>query len=85
MMLSRALFAAVVVLAIAPATPGFAQKKDDSNQGTAEEQAACRRDTRKFCRHVKPDDGSSAFLACLQENRAKLSKACNGVLESHNL
>ena len=83
-MLSRAILAATLFVAVS-ATPGLAQKKDNSNQGTAEEQAACRRDTRKFCRHVKPDDGSSAFLACLQENRAKLSKACNGVLESHNL
>jgi hypothetical protein len=85
MTLSKAIFAAVLLAAVS-STPGLAQKKDDSgNQGTSEEQAACRRDTRKFCRHLKPDEGSGAFLSCLQDNRKKLSKACNAVLESHNL
>jgi hypothetical protein len=51
--------------------------------GTPEEQAACRPDVRKFCHHVKEDAGDTAFLACLQEHRAKLSTKCSALLESH--
>jgi hypothetical protein len=54
-------------------------------EGTAQENSACRRDTRKLCRHVKVGEGSGSFLACLQENRAKLSKACKDVLELHGM
>jgi hypothetical protein len=56
-----------------------------AQEGTAEENSACRRDTRRLCRHVKVDEGSGSFLACLQENRAKLSKACKDVLELHGM
>ena len=54
-------------------------------QGTAQEQAACRPDVRRFCSSVKPDSDSEAFLHCLQTNRAKLSKACSNVLSSHGV
>jgi hypothetical protein len=50
-------------------------------KGTPEEQAACRRDAARFCRDAMPDD--LRVLACLQANRAKISKACNAVLVSH--
>ena len=50
-------------------------------QGTAEEQAACAPDSNKFCRDVIPD--TFRVLACLQENRRKLRKACLKVLEDH--
>ena len=88
-MLSKTILALAFVLAAAPA-PVFAQggnraKIDVTKGGTADEDAACRRDVRKFCRHLKDDDGNNAFLTCLQEHRAKLSKPCNAVLESHGL
>jgi len=51
--------------------------------GTPQEQAACRPDVRKFCRAIKPGAGSMAFLSCLQDNRAKISKACRAVLTKH--
>jgi len=51
--------------------------------GSPKEQAACRPDTRRFCTHVKPEMGPFAYLACLQANRAKLSKACLNVLVSN--
>lgn len=50
-------------------------------QGTPEEQAACRPDSNKFCRDAEPD--TFRVLACLQQNRAKISVACRRVLESH--
>lgn len=51
--------------------------------GTPEEQAACRPDVRRFCHTIPPGSGDGAFLACLQEHRTKLRRACREVLESH--
>ena len=40
---------------------------------------ACARDVTRFCRaHI--NDGDQIVLACLQQNRARLSKACAKVL-----
>jgi hypothetical protein len=50
-------------------------------EGTPEEQAACRPDSNKFCKTAEPD--TFRVLACLQQNRAKISVACRKVLESH--
>jgi Cysteine rich repeat len=50
-------------------------------QGTPEEQAACKPDATKFCRHAIPD--SFRVLACLQEHRNRLRKLCLQVLEAH--
>ena len=45
-------------------------------------QDACARDASRFCRaHL--NDGDMAVLACLQQNRARLSKACQATLASH--
>jgi hypothetical protein len=45
-------------------------------------QDACGRDASRFCRaHL--NDGDQVVLACLQQNRAKLSKACQATLASH--
>jgi len=43
---------------------------------------ACARDVSRHCRAVM-NDGDSAVLACLQQNRARLSKACAKVLTDH--
>jgi len=51
--------------------------------GTPEEEAACRPDVRRFCHAVPPGSADGVFLACLQEHRAKLRRACRAVLESH--
>ena len=43
---------------------------------------ACARDVSRYCRaHIS--DGDAAVLACLKQNRARLSKACQQVLTSH--
>ena len=45
-------------------------------------QDACARDVSRFCRaHMK--DGDKVVLACLKQNRARISKACQQVLSSH--
>jgi Cysteine rich repeat len=50
--------------------------------GTPEEQKACTRDVQKHCRAVI-DQGDLVILACLQQNRSKISPACDQVLKSH--
>jgi hypothetical protein len=43
---------------------------------------ACARDVTRFCR-ARINDGDQVVLACLQQNRARLSKACAKVLADH--
>jgi hypothetical protein len=43
---------------------------------------ACARDVARHCRAVM-NDGDSAVLACLKQNRARLSKGCEKVLTEH--
>jgi Cysteine rich repeat len=43
---------------------------------------ACARDVTRFCR-ARINDGDQVVLACLQQNRARLSKACAKVLTDH--
>ena len=50
-------------------------------EGTPEEQAACRPDSQRFCKEAMPD--TFLVLACLQKNRAKISVACQKVLQAH--
>ena len=87
-MLSKAIITVAIFFVAASATPSLAQRETRQTQtmsGTSEEEAACRRDTRRLCRSVKPDEGQGAFLACLQEHRKSLSKGCRAALESHGL
>ena len=43
---------------------------------------ACARDVSRFCR-AHMNDGDQIVLACLQQNRARISKACQHMLASH--
>jgi hypothetical protein len=43
---------------------------------------ACARDVSRFCRAYM-NSGDSAVLACLQQNRARISRACSKVLTDH--
>jgi hypothetical protein len=45
-------------------------------------QDACARDVSRYCR-AHMSDGDMVVLACLKQNRARLSKACQQVLISH--
>jgi hypothetical protein len=69
---------ALTLLSITVSSNAFAQQQ----RGTAEEQKACTRDAQKFCRPVL-DQGDFTVLACLKENRSKISAACNQVLKSN--
>jgi hypothetical protein len=55
---------------------------EQQHGGTAEEQKACAHDVQKYCRAVM-NDADLIVLSCLQQNRAKLTKACDQVLVSH--
>ncbi len=87
---AAALFAVATTMpavapALAQANGGQSAYAQVAQNGTPEENAACRRDTRRLCRHIKAGAGNDAFLRCLQEHRAKLSSACRQVLESHRM
>jgi hypothetical protein len=78
----RKTFLAIALMSLS--TAAFAQQAPVAGRsGTAEEQAACTRDVEKHCRAVM-DQGDFTVLACLKENRAKISKGCDLVLKTHN-
>ncbi len=67
--MTRFLFAIPLILI---ATMASAQQGHD----------ACARDVSRFCRaHMQ--EGDQIVLACLKQNRGRLSKACQQVLTDH--
>jgi hypothetical protein len=75
----RKFLLALTLLSISVSSGAFAQQQ---RSGTAEEQKACNRDVQKFCRPVI-DQGDFTILACLKENRTKISTACDQVLKNN--
>ena len=73
----RKLLLAITLSSLSLSTLAFAQ-----SMGTPQEQAACSRDAQRFCRSVI-SQGDMAVLACFQQNRPKISRACDAVLRSH--
>jgi hypothetical protein len=69
---------ALFLLSIPVSSDAFAQQRS----GTPEEQKACARDVQRHCRAVI-DQGDFTILACLQQNRPKISAACDQVLKNH--
>ena len=61
-----------IVVLITTASSASAQQGHD----------ACARDVSRHCRAVM-NNGDSAVLACLKQNRQRLSKACEKVLTEH--
>ena len=72
-------FLALILLSLSVSTGAIAQQQ---RSGTPEEQKACARDVQRFCRPVI-DQGDFTVLACLQQNRPKMSEACDLVLKNH--
>ena len=72
-------FPALILLSLSVSTAALAQQH---RSGTPEEQAACSRDVQRYCRPVM-DQGDFTVLACLQQNRPKISKGCDQVLKNH--
>jgi hypothetical protein len=75
----RNFFFALTLLSVSLSTGAIAQQQ---RSGTPDEQKACARDVSRFCRAVM-DQGDFTVLACLQQNRTKLTAACNQVLTNH--
>jgi hypothetical protein len=70
---------ALFLLSTTVSSNAFAQAQ---RSGTPDEQKACARDVQRHCRPVI-DQGDFTILACLQQNRPKISAACNQVLKNH--
>ncbi|HEV7878079.1 hypothetical protein [Bradyrhizobium sp.] len=75
----RKFFFALTLLSVSVSTGAIAQQQ---RSGTPDEQKACSRDVSRFCRSLM-DQGDFVILACLQQNRPKLTAACSQVLKSH--
>lgn len=75
----RKLLLAITLSSLSLSTAAFAQ---GTSRGTPDEQRACSRDAQRFCRAVIAQ-GDLAVLSCFQQNRAKISAACDAVLRSH--
>jgi hypothetical protein len=69
-------FLALILLSVPVSTSALARS------GTDQEEKACAPDVRRLCRKLM-DQGDFTILACLKENRPKLSTACRDVLVSH--
>ena len=52
-----------------------------SMQGTPEDQKACSPDVNRYCKDAIPD--TFRVLSCLQNNRQKISTACQGTLAKY--
>jgi hypothetical protein len=72
----KKIFLALTLLSVAASTGALA------HSGTEQDEKACIRDVQHFCRKLM-DQGDFTILACLKENRPKLSSACRDVLVSH--
>jgi ATP-dependent Zn protease len=80
----RKFFLVVTLLSLSASTGAIAQQQKQQQQrsGTPEEQKACAHDVQKFCRAIM-DESDLTILACLQQNRPKLTRACDQVLVSN--
>jgi hypothetical protein len=76
----------VFMAASAFASPGYTQGTLPffppfmDMRGTPEDQAACRPDAIRLCRHVLGQNDSMVVLQCFLQNRTRLSAPCRGVL-----
>jgi hypothetical protein len=76
----RKLYLAILLLSLS--APAGVMAQQEQRAGTPEEQKACAHDVQKFCRTLM-DQSDLVVLSCLQQNRAKLTKACDQVLTNH--
>jgi hypothetical protein len=79
-MLGRAIFVAALICA----SPAFAQLIPliplPMMEGTPEDRANCEQDVRRYCQSAMSSNDNMRVLACLQQNRQRISSACQGVL-----
>jgi len=79
--------AIVFAVVVSAATPSFSQLPLPlplplpMPEGTPEDRAACEGDVRRYCQGAIPDN--LRVLACLQQNRQRISTSCRGVLTKY--
>jgi hypothetical protein len=71
-----------VILATSLLISGYYDVQAQS--GTPEERSACSRDASRLCRKEMAD-GDNAVQQCLQQHRARLSRACSKVFQAHGM
>jgi hypothetical protein len=76
----RKTFFVAALLSLSVTAGAMAQQQQHG--GTPDEQKACAHDVQKYCRSVM-NDADLVVLSCLQQNREKLTKACDKVLKDH--
>jgi Cysteine rich repeat len=69
----------LAVIASSVATNAFAQDKTRADQ-----EKACGKDVSRYCKPVI-DSGDMVILSCLQQNRTKISQACQKVLKDNGV
>ena len=76
---------AIVFLLLGIAVLGISLQSTDARaqMATSPEEAACRPDVARLCRGMSRDP--MVMLACLQSNRARLTRRCLAVLQSHGV
>jgi type II secretory pathway component PulL len=72
-----------VTLAIALFVSSAASAQNQAGPHSQKDEDACDRDAHRLCKDAIPDQ--LRVLTCLQQNRVKLSKACQVVLQSHGV
>ena len=72
----------LVATLVSLSVPAAVLAQQQQHSGTPEEQKACAHDVQKFCRAVM-DQNDLTVLNCLQQNRPKLTKACDLVLKNN--
>ena len=71
--MTKILFVVPLILMVSSAS-AQTQKKEGHDE--------CARDVSRYCR-AQMQDGDQIIQACLKQNRAKISKACQQKLASH--
>jgi hypothetical protein len=90
--MSRYAKCVVAMLFVCSTTPIYAQATNQDHvllpgaatgilEGSPQEQAACAADAHRFCRDEIPN--TFMVLACLKNERDKISKPCQQVLVNH--
>ncbi len=77
----RKTFLVAALLSLSVSGAAIAEQQPQ-HSGTPEEQKACAHDVQKHCRSIM-DQADLIVLSCLQQNRPKLTKACDKVLADH--
>jgi Cysteine rich repeat len=77
MTLNKVLLLAVIAGSVA--TNAFAQDATRASQ-----EKACGKDVSRYCKPVI-DSGDMVILSCLQQNRTKISQACQKVLKDNGV